>query len=210
MDYRYFSCDDCRQFIESGYRWAYSRLEHPGIVSVGGVVNASEILAVADYWNPPPEDQADWLVRKTLPAVHAFLLEHAQHLLRYLDDRHLEELGYEEIMSERDAAILAYNCTDSTLCTNDIFSEDVSPNGTLKAVYFRRGCGVAASNSTQISILPLAKPLADKEGNVLIAIGTPSLQLHWHNDTHLNIFGSGSSITMKRVSTFNGIRISYD
>ncbi len=208
MDYRYFSCDDCRQYVESGYRWAYWHLEHPGVVHVGSVVNAAQILAVSDYWSPPPEDQPDWLVHKTLPAVRDFLLTHAQHSMRYLDDRHLEELGYEEIMSERDAALHAYYSIDAAFCTNDILSEDVSPNGAFKAVRFRRG--VSASYSTQVSVLPSARSLENKEGNVVIVLGAPCLLVQWLDDTHLNILGSGSSISMKHVSTFNGIKISYD
>ena len=183
------------------------------MVQVGGAVNVDQVLAAAEYWNPPPEDQVPRLVRETLPAVRAFLLQHAQHAMRYIEDRHLEELeelGYEELVPEGDAARLAYICTDHKFGTNAILTESVSPNGSLKVVCFRRDCGDAAAVSTQVSILPSARCLENREGNVLIVLGTPALVVQWLNDTHLQISGIGSAIVMKQVPVFNGIQITLD
>jgi hypothetical protein len=59
MNCRYFACADCKQYIDAGYRWAYWLLEHPGIVRLGEPVSASAVLATADYWTPPPDEQSD-------------------------------------------------------------------------------------------------------------------------------------------------------
>jgi hypothetical protein len=36
---RYLACQDCKIYIDVGYRWAYWELEEPGIVARGDVVN---------------------------------------------------------------------------------------------------------------------------------------------------------------------------
>jgi hypothetical protein len=54
-------------------------------------------------------------------------------------------------------------------------SETVAPNGTLKAVTFRRDCGATTKYSVQVSILPAKKPLPNEGGNVFVASGEPNI-----------------------------------
>jgi len=69
MNCRYFACTDCKKYIDAGYRWAYCMLEDPGIVRLDETVSASAVLAAAEYWLPPPEEQSDWLMQRILPGV---------------------------------------------------------------------------------------------------------------------------------------------
>jgi hypothetical protein len=105
---RQFACLDCKQYIDAGYRWCYTHLEHPGIVFTGKHVDVERVLATAEYWSTsaagqttlawlnslPPHFHAfvqssplvrtstEWL-EKLLPQVHAFLLLHKEHDLRF-------------------------------------------------------------------------------------------------------------------------------
>jgi hypothetical protein len=88
MNYRYFACADCKQYIDAGYRWAYWLLEHPNIVTLGEPVSFSAVLAAADYWKPPPDEQSDWLMQQILPGVRRFLADHSGHKVLYLEEEH--------------------------------------------------------------------------------------------------------------------------
>jgi len=101
---RFFVCDDCKQYIDAGYRWAYWLLEHPEIVRLGETVNTPAIFAASDYWQPPPEERSAWLVDEILPAVRQFLLAHTAHSLRYVESEHLDDhADYVELPTSRGA-----------------------------------------------------------------------------------------------------------
>jgi hypothetical protein len=85
MNDRYFGCEDCKTYIDAGYRWAYWQLEDPRIVSPGEPVVVAQVLQTAPYWDPPLEDQTDWLCKQVLPAVRRYLTEHRGHRLVYLE-----------------------------------------------------------------------------------------------------------------------------
>lgn len=102
MNCIYFVCADCQSSIDAGYRWAYWRLEHPGVVRRGKTVSVSSVLGTAKYWNPPPEEQSMWLVRDVLPSVRRFLEEHHDHAVLFLEEDDLFEKGYTEVSNKRD------------------------------------------------------------------------------------------------------------
>jgi hypothetical protein len=86
MNSVYFACPDCRVMADAGYRWAYWKLEHPGIVRAGGVVSARAVLEASDYWTPSEEgDGTKWLIDDVLPTVRDFLTEHEAHRLTFGD-----------------------------------------------------------------------------------------------------------------------------
>jgi len=86
MNCRYFACIDCQKYIEAGCRWAYWLLEHQGLVQLDTTISVEKILQFKDYWNPPIEESSEWLVKKVLPAVQSFLVEHQQHNLLYSEE----------------------------------------------------------------------------------------------------------------------------
>jgi len=72
------------------------------------------------------------------------------------------------------------------MCANDIFSEVVSPNQSLKAVTFQRDCGATTGYSTQISIIKNSASLPNDGGNVLIISGHPkdmAPKIKWSPDS---------------------------
>lgn len=88
MNCRYFACADCKRYVDAGYRWAYWQLEHPGVVRLGEQVSESALLAALAYWQPPPDEQSEWLMQQILPRVRRFLAEHTAHRLLFLEDEH--------------------------------------------------------------------------------------------------------------------------
>jgi hypothetical protein len=86
MNGRSFGCPRCKTYTDAGYRWAYWLLEEPGIVAIGKSVSVDAVTATAKYWNPPPEEQSDWLVKQILPQVRRYLAAHGDHGLIYIED----------------------------------------------------------------------------------------------------------------------------
>jgi hypothetical protein len=82
----YFVCPNCRVYIDAGYRWAYWRLEEPGVVTHNGGVDIEAVLARAEYWNPPEEERSEWLCERVLPSVRRFLSLHGTHGIVYTDE----------------------------------------------------------------------------------------------------------------------------
>src|SRR6476661_7598321 len=90
-------------------------------------------------------------------------------------------------------------------CVNEQIGETVAPNGTIKAVTFRRDCGATTKYSVQVSILPTKKPLPNEGGTVFVASGEPSIVVRWVGDRHLSISGGGSSSAFKAEKSFGDI-----
>jgi hypothetical protein len=86
MNTPYFACPACRLYIESGYRWAYWLLEHPGVVRRNEGVDVGMISACTSYWNPPDRERSEWLCERVLPAVRRFLDDHGEHGIVYTDE----------------------------------------------------------------------------------------------------------------------------
>jgi len=86
MNARYFGCENCKTYCDAGYRWAYWLLEEAGVVTIGERVVVDEVLRANSYWNPPPEEQNDWLCGRILPAVRSYLTEHHDHELVYIEE----------------------------------------------------------------------------------------------------------------------------
>lgn len=71
--------------IDAGYRWAFSLLEEPNIVSRASPISASEVLGAVEYWAPPDNGLNPELASTVLPAVREFLKAHREHELHYGD-----------------------------------------------------------------------------------------------------------------------------
>jgi len=86
MNNLYFACCDCQIYIDAGYRWAYWKLEEPGVVTRGKVINVDAVLAAQSYWNPPQEEKSHWLYEKVFPPLRTFLHEHTDHRIVFGED----------------------------------------------------------------------------------------------------------------------------
>ena len=85
-------------------------------------------------------------------------------------------------------------------CQNMTTSEDVSPNGRLKAVAFRRVCPEEHSITTHVSIIRANEALPDGNGNVFGYDNEIAVRASWLSDTRLVIYtyadpGKGTRIT---------------
>jgi hypothetical protein len=85
MNNLYFACADCKIYIDAGYRWAYWKLEHAGVVSKGLEVRINAVLAAQEFWNPPREEDSRRLYEEIFPPLHQFLLEHQEHKVIFDD-----------------------------------------------------------------------------------------------------------------------------
>lgn len=81
-------------------------------------------------------------------------------------------------------------------CGNEMISETLSPDKSLKVVLFQRDCGATTGFSTQVTVLPAAQSLPNDSGNVLVADtdhgkapsgpgGGPEVQTEWKSDREL-------------------------
>jgi hypothetical protein len=66
-------------------------------------------------------------------------------------------------------------------CQNEVVREELSPNGTHKAVYFLRTCGALAKYKGFVSILPASSSISAGDCAVLTLDDTSTvLQVHHH------------------------------
>ena len=76
------------------------------------------------------------------------------------------------------------------MCGNESYKEIYSPNKSLKAVIFTRGCGATTGYGTQVAILGHAEELKNTSEAVFSVEGhatTSSPIIKWINNKHLNI-----------------------
>jgi hypothetical protein len=95
-------------------------------------------------------------------------------------------------------------------CANSQITEDVSPDGKLKAVTFRRDCGATTKETVQVSILHADKSLPNEAGNIFVASGTPIVVVRWITARRLSISGGGASGAFKSEKSFGDVEITYD
>jgi hypothetical protein len=72
-------------------------------------------------------------------------------------------------------------------CRNDLMSENPSPDGILKAVVFRRGCGATVADKTEVFILPANASLPNDPGNAFALRGVGAVKVVWTSSRTLRI-----------------------
>ena len=82
MNNLYLFCEDCKIYIDVGYRWAYWTLEDKGIVTRKAKVDPQRILQTQEYWSPEGKN-SEWLLQEVLPSINKFLKEHENHSILY-------------------------------------------------------------------------------------------------------------------------------
>lgn len=96
MNCVYFACPRCRSYLDAGYRWAYWNLEEPGIVNQPEAVEIDRVFSTGGYWETDDVPTSNWLREGVLPKVRAFLQEHREHSVLYVDEDwiyHREDIG---------------------------------------------------------------------------------------------------------------------
>jgi hypothetical protein len=94
-------------------------------------------------------------------------------------------------------------------CQNMTTSEDVSPNGQLKAVAFRRVCPEEHSITTHVSIIRANEKLTDGNGNVFGYDNEIAVRASWLSDTRLVIYTYADPAKGTRITQAGNVSVEY-
>ena len=94
-------------------------------------------------------------------------------------------------------------------CRNVITSEEISPNGNLKAVTFRRVCPEEHSISTHVSIIPSNRGLPDGNGNVFAYDNEIAIRADWLADTRLAVYTYADPASATKITRAGSVSIEY-
>jgi hypothetical protein len=109
----------------------------------------------------------------------------------------------------------------SDMCGNSLISETPSPNKQMKAVIYERDCGASTGFSTQVSVLPIDRPLPRSEsGNLFIADtdhrkapsgpkGGPEVRVQWRGDKVLSVVHHKAARVFLERSKIQDITVTY-
>ena len=99
----------------------------------------------------------------------------------------------------------------SVPCTNQVSSEEISPNGQFKAVVFHRSCQewVGSTITTNVSILRVGESPGDGNGNILSYKGNVGVRAGWLSDQRLAIYSFADLSDATRLETLGGVTIEY-
>ena len=104
--------------------------------------------------------------------------------------------------------VLSLTLSGCELCTNDIISESVSPNGLLKVVLFSRSCGATTVLNTQASILKKNQSLPNDGGNIFI-LDQGQATAEWRSNTEIFVSADSEARFFKKESSLHGVTIVY-
>jgi len=88
-------------------------------------------------------------------------------------------------------------------------TEDLSPNGQLKAVAFRRVCPEEHSITTHVSIIRADEALPDGNGNVFAYDNEIAVRATWLSDTRLAIYTYADPAKGKRITQAGNVSVEY-
>jgi hypothetical protein len=94
-------------------------------------------------------------------------------------------------------------------CQNLTTSEDLSPNGQLKAVAFRRVCPEEHSITTHVSIIRADDALPDGNGNVFAYDNEIAVRATWLSDSRLAVYTYADPAKGTRISQVGKVSIEY-
>jgi hypothetical protein len=88
-------------------------------------------------------------------------------------------------------------------------SEEISPDGWLKAVTFRRLCPEEHSISTDVSILPAEQALPDGNGNVFAYDNEIAIRVSWLSDSRLGVYTYADPSKATKIDHAGCVLIEY-
>jgi hypothetical protein len=94
-------------------------------------------------------------------------------------------------------------------CRNVITSEEISPNGKLKVVTFRRVCPEEHSISTHVSIIPANENLPDGNGNVFAYDNEVAIRADWLSDKRLGVYTYADPASATKIMRAGDVSIEY-
>jgi hypothetical protein len=94
-------------------------------------------------------------------------------------------------------------------CRNVTTSEEISPNGQLKAVTFRRLCPEEHSATTDVSIIRAKETLPDGNGNVFGYDTEIAIRVSWLSDSKLAVYTYADPAKATRIERAGNVSIEY-
>src|SRR5208337_350318 len=107
------------------------------------------------------------------------------------------------------AIILMGSCHEPERCRNVTTSEEISPDGQLKAVTFRRLCPQEHSITTHVSILGAKESLPDGNGNVFAYDNEIAVRVAWLNDNRLAVYTYADPAKATKIARVGKVTIEY-
>jgi hypothetical protein len=105
--------------------------------------------------------------------------------------------------------LLLVCCHEPQRCRNVTTSDEVSPNGLLKAVTFRRLCPEEHSITTHVSIIRANETLPDGNGNVFGYENEIAIRVSWLSDTRLAVYTYADPCKATKIDRAGNVSIEY-
>jgi len=107
-------------------------------------------------------------------------------------------------------ALLALtSCYKPPPCHNVLDTQGVSPNGKYKAVAFRRICSEDQAITTNVSIVPVDRPLPEGKGNIFAYEKPIRIRVAWLTDRKLAIYTYVDPSKATRLDKSGDVEIQY-
>jgi hypothetical protein len=105
--------------------------------------------------------------------------------------------------------LLLVCCHEPQPCRNVTTSNEISPNGLLKAVTFRRLCREEHSITTHVSIIRANETLPDGNGNVFAYENEIAIRVSWLSDSRLAVYTYADPGKATKVEHAGNVSIEY-
>jgi hypothetical protein len=105
--------------------------------------------------------------------------------------------------------LLLVCCYEPQRCRNVATSDEVSPNGLLKAVTFRRLCPEEHTITTHVSIIRANQTLPDGNGNVFGYDNEIAIRVSWLSNTRLAVYTYADPGKATKIDRAGNVSIEY-
>jgi hypothetical protein len=106
-------------------------------------------------------------------------------------------------------SLLLSCCHELQPCRNVTTSEEISPNGQLKAVTFRRLCPEEHSITTDVSIIRANEALPNGNGNVFGYDNEIAIRVSWLSDSRLAVYTYADPAKATKIERAGNVSIEY-
>jgi hypothetical protein len=107
------------------------------------------------------------------------------------------------------ASVLMSSCHEPARCRNVITSEEISPDGQLKAIVFRRICPEEHSIATHVSILAAKEGLPDSNGNVFADGNEIAVRVAWLSESRLAVYTYADLAKATKIERAGKVTVEY-
>jgi hypothetical protein len=101
------------------------------------------------------------------------------------------------------------SCHEPERCRSVTTSEEISPDGQLKAITFRRICPEERSITTHVSILGAKEGLPDGNGNVFAYGDEIGIRVVWLNNSRLAVYTYADPAKATKIERVGKVTVEY-